>query len=289
MNQQGNNSQIIWAIAVIIIAVILSLIIVPAVQGPGPEGPAGPAGEQGPQGEAGPEGAVGPQGEAGPQGEKGEPGPQGVAGAVGEQGPQGETGETGPAGAVGPAGPQGEVGPVGPAGPQGEPGPAGPAGPQGPQGDPGAAAVVEDFTRWYSPLGMQGDVNSAGVSYLTLLPGAFGNTLRVTTTQPGDLQWLMLPFVEQDNLKIKKVIVCYDLSSANSFISQVRLSEETLPPSALVKHDDPTDLTSTDPVCAESVVNNYQPNGAVTLSLRLNFASTADRIDIGAIGLVLGE
>jgi hypothetical protein len=136
---------------------------------------------------------------------------------------------------------------------------------------------------------MEPDVNAAGNTNLVFLRGAFGNTLRVRTTQAGDLQWVNLPLIVGDNLKIKAVKVCYDLSSASSYISQVRLAEETVPPSAIVKHDDGTDLTSTDPVCVESAVTNYQPAGSVTLSLRLNFANTNDHVDIGAIGLVLGQ
>jgi hypothetical protein len=149
--------------------------------------------------------------------------------------------------------------------------------------------VIEDHTVWYSPLAMIADENGSGSSNLSLSRGSVGNTLRVTTSAVGDLQWLSLPLLVQDNLLIKAVKVCYDLSNESSYISQVRLAEETVPPSALVQHDDGTDLTSTDPVCIESAVGNYQPTGAVTLSLRLNFADTAHRIDIGAIGLVVGQ
>ncbi|MCA9903238.1 MAG: collagen-like protein [Anaerolineae bacterium] len=261
----GNqNSPIVWSIIAVILAVILSLLLVPALLGPGPQGPQG---DPGPQGAVGPQG---PQGEVGPQGEAGPPGPQGDAGLQGLQGDVGPQGEAGTPGAQGEAGPQGEPGP------------------QGPQGEPGVV-VVEDHTIWYSPLAMIADENAAGHTNLELVRATSGNTLRVTTQQAGDLQWLNLPLIVQDNLAIKAVIVCYDLSSASSFISQVRLAEETVPPSALVVHDDGTDLTSTDPVCAESAVNNYQPNGALGLSLRLNFANTTDRIDIGAIGLRVGQ
>lgn len=253
MNQSGNNNQVIWGVVVIIVAVILSLILVPAIQGPGPAGPQGEQGEPGPQGEVGP---------AGEQGEQGEPGP------AGEQGPQGEPG---------PAGPQGEQGPQGEPGSQGEQGPAGPAG-----GAAGGTATI-----WYSALAMEATASGAGTTNLELVRGASGNTLRVTTTQTGDLQWIHLPLIVSNHQTITGIIVCYRLADATSFISQVRLAEETLPPSALVQHDDGTDLTSVDPVCAESAVSNYQPNGAVTLSLRLNFAGTgtAHRIDIGAIGV----
>ncbi len=248
---QSQNSPMIWAIIAVIVAVILSVLIIPPLIGPGP---VGPQGEPGPAGEQGP---VGPQGEVGPPGPQGEPGP------VGEQGP---------------AGPQGEPGP---AGPPGEPGP------QGPPGEPGAL-MPEDHVVWYSALGLVPDVNSAGRTYLRLLGGAFGSTMRVTTIRAGDLQWISLPLVVQDYLRIKAVIVCYDLSSASSFISQVRLSEETVPTAVVIRHDDTTDLTSTVPVCAESAVDSYQPAGALTLSLRLNFANTTDTIDISAIGLRMG-
>jgi len=136
---------------------------------------------------------------------------------------------------------------------------------------------------------MVAEENGSGVTNLQLSRGAFGATLRVTTTRTGDLQWLSLPLAVPGNLSIKSITVCYELSHASSYISQVRLVQESVPPSALIVHDDPTDLTSTDPVCVESAVNNHQPQGAMTLSLRLNYADTAHHIDIGAIGLVLGE
>lgn len=236
MNQQTN--PIVWTIVAVVIAVILSLVLVPAVQGPGPEGPPGP------------------QGETGPQGEPGEAGP------AGEQGPQGE---------------------------QGEPGEPGPQGPVGEQGPPGEAAVVEDHIIWISPLGMIADESTSGVTHLTLNRGGLGNTLRVGTDQVGDLQWLMQPLALPDHLVIKAVTVCYGLSSENSFISQVRLSEEMEPPSATVQHDDPTDLLSTDGECYVSEVADLAINGAVTLSLRLNFGDVTDRVDIGALGITVGQ
>jgi hypothetical protein len=125
-------------------------------------------------------------------------------------------------------------------------------------------------------------------SALILTRGGFGNTLRVSSGSSGDLQWLSLPLIVDDSLKIKGVTVCYELSDARSFISQVRLAEELEPPTATVMHDDPTDLTSTTAECVESAVADYQPDGAVTLSLRLNFGNGGDRIYIGAIGLTVG-
>jgi hypothetical protein len=148
--------------------------------------------------------------------------------------------------------------------------------------DPSAQHVV-----WISVLGMVPQVNSSGQTNLALLRGASGNTLRVTTAQAGDLQWIHQPLALPTNLGIQAIITCYRLSSAASYISQVRISEETVPPSATVRYDNPTDLLSTTPVCAESPVASLRPNGAMTLSYRLNFASTTDWVDFGAIGVVL--
>ncbi len=149
--------------------------------------------------------------------------------------------------------------------------------------------ALPDFVHWVNPLSMIPDEDGAGGTSLLLSRAAAGNTLRVRTSQSGDLQWLNLPLALDSRFAIKAVTLCYDLSNASSFISQVRLSEETLPRSGVVRHDDGTDRTSVVSVCVESPVGNLQPDGAMTLSLRLNFASTAHHIDIGAVGIKLGE
>ena len=173
---------------------------------------------------------------------------------------------------------------TGPAGPQG---PQGPPGPQGPQGPPGVPPPVLDRTLWISPL----DASADATSTLMFDRGSFGNTLRVTTSAPGDLQWVNVPLALPSDLRIKRVIVCYSVDDAASFISQVRLSKETLPPTAFVVHDDGTDLTSTVATCAAAPTGGMAGlvvDAAFTLNLRLNFASVAHSIDIGAVGLVLG-
>ncbi len=163
-------------------------------------------------------------------------------------------------------------------------------GPPGDQGPPGPAATVEDHTIWVSALDMIASPRGDAPSNLVLARGAAGNTLDVTTTSAGDLQWLAKPLALADNLRIKKVTVCYDLSSADSFISQIRITRENEPPSAFVVNDDGTDHKSTDPVCVDSnVVPNEPVEGAMTMSLRLNFANTTDQIRIGGIGILVGE
>lgn len=155
----------------------------------------------------------------------------------------------------------------------------------GPEGPPGEPPPVLDRTLWISPL--DATIEEPG---LQLERGFFGNTLRVTASEPGDLQWVDVPLALPSDLKIKQVTVCYSVEDETSFISQVRLSKETVPPTALVVHDDGTDLTSTTPTCATSAIGGgLTVDAAFTLSLRLDFASTDHEIDIGAVGLLLGE
>jgi hypothetical protein len=158
----------------------------------------------------------------------------------------------------------------------------GPAGATGPQGPPGP---LDDHTVWISPLAFQ--AGQFGQN-LTFDRGSFGNTLTIGSSATGDLQWVNAPLTLPSDLKVEKVTVCYVDSSASSFISQVRLGKETLPASALVVLDDPTDLTSTAPVCASSNAGGITVDGALTLELRMDFASTADTVSIGAVGIELG-
>jgi hypothetical protein len=88
---------------------------------------------------------------------------------------------------------------------------------------------------------------------------------------------------------IRGVRVCYELSNARSFISQIRLSQVNDPPAnASVRLDDGTDRTSPGPVCIDSAPTNVNPAlGAVELDLRVNFGNTSDRIVVRALGLHL--
>jgi len=86
---------------------------------------------------------------------------------------------------------------------------------------------------------------------------------------------------------VKGVRVCYESSNRRSFITQIRLAQVQNPPSsAIVRLDDGTDLTNPGPVCVDSAATSVdQAQGAVFLSLRLNFGNTADRIVLRALGL----
>lgn len=98
---------------------------------------------------------------------------------------------------------------------------------------------------------------------------------------------------------IRSVRVCYELSDARSYISQIRLAQVQNPPStALVLLDDGTDLVDPGPVCVNSTALpagfEVDPStGSVLLSLRVNFDAAgiigagADRIVLRAVGLNL--
>jgi hypothetical protein len=87
------------------------------------------------------------------------------------------------------------------------------------------------------------------------------------------------------------VRVCYESTSSASFISQIRLAQLQDPPStALVKLDDPTDLTNPGPICVDSTAAPVPVDpvlGAVRLSLRVNFGVLTDKIVVRGLGLHL--
>jgi hypothetical protein len=88
---------------------------------------------------------------------------------------------------------------------------------------------------------------------------------------------------------VSGVRVCYELSNARSFITQIRLAQLQNPPSsAVVKLDDGTDQTNAGPVCVNSQATSVDPAaGEVLLSLRVNFRNTADRIVVRGVGLLM--
>jgi len=97
---------------------------------------------------------------------------------------------------------------------------------------------------------------------------------------------------------LRGVRVCYELSNARSFISQIRLAQVQDPPAiALVHLDDATDLVNPGPVCVDSAQltgsETDRSVGSVLLSLRVNFDAAgilgagADRIVLRGVGLHL--
>jgi hypothetical protein len=147
------------------------------------------------------------------------------------------------------------------------------------------ATAITTHTIWLSPRGFVTGQNLAG-GHLSLSSPS-GDEEHVTTDTAGDLQWVQYPLQLSSAVNIKQVITCYKVDNAASFISQVRLTRSKIPPTSLVMYDDPANLTSTAGSCRSGLHSSIPVNGAITLSLRLDFSSTAHAIDIGAIGLVV--
>jgi hypothetical protein len=151
----------------------------------------------------------------------------------------------------------------------------------------GASDVAGAPTKiyWVSPRAFVVGQNIAGGTLTMSSPS--GDEQHVTSDKVGDLQWVDLPLQLPNSAKIKRVITCYKVDAPTSFISQVRLTTSTVPPTATVVYDDPTDLTSTVGACRYGTsVSPIPINGEFTLALRLNFGSTQEAIDLGAIGIV---
>lgn len=85
------------------------------------------------------------------------------------------------------------------------------------------------------------------------------------------------------------VRICYELTNARSFISQVRIAQVGNPPaSATVLLDDGTDHTAVGPVCVDVSSKQIDPaKGALLFSLRVKFGNTSDRIAIRGVALRL--
>lgn len=140
-------------------------------------------------------------------------------------------------------------------------------------------------TIWLSPTDFVTGDPSLAISY----PFASHPGTIITCTQPGDLKWVAMGLRLPENVKIDEIILCYQVANAQSFISQIRLTEMCEPNQALVIHDDPTDLISVVPATHTSNVGGKipSPGTAVTLALRLNFAGTGPghQIRLGAVGV----
>ena len=136
-------------------------------------------------------------------------------------------------------------------------------------------------TVWLSPTEYV-----SGESALTLeYPSVAHPSTVAVPNKKGDLLWVYLGLDVPPGATIDEVVVCYQLTDPQCYISQIRLLEMDTPDTATVIHDDPTDLLSTAPVCHASPVGVKPSEGkAVTLALRLTADVKADVL-LGAVGL----
>jgi hypothetical protein len=139
---------------------------------------------------------------------------------------------------------------------------------------------------WLSP----NDFVTGDPSLSLIYPSVAHAGVHVRASAVGDLKWISLGLRVPTRHEVVAVSIGYRLSNARSFISQVRLVEMRTPERAVVRHDDGTDLLSTEPATYRSeLTGGYRPDGAVSLHLRLRFQDTADVISLGAVGLEVRE
>jgi len=101
-----------------------------------------------------------------------------------------------------------------------------------------------------------------------------------------DFQWVLLGLTVETGTKVTGVEVCYQvLGRRSTYISQVRLTEMSAPNVAVVRHDDPTNLRSTAPICYRSKASGFVVKGTITLALKIVIGKPGDRILIGKIAL----
>lgn len=152
---------------------------------------------------------------------------------------------------------------------------------------PGDSDVVTSFNSTTSGVGggLSGLIIQSSTSGDTSVSGGNKVVEKGLQVPPG---WL-----------ITGVRVCYELSNARSFITQIRLAQvQPTPSTALVLLDDGTNQTAAGPICVNSTSlpagSEIDPSaGGVRLNLRLFFDAAgitgagADRIVIRALGLHL--
>ena len=158
-------------------------------------------------------------------------------------------------------------------------------------------AYAQAETSWYSPLtAIPVGPNGPVTSVLTVQPYCCPTTaIEITASEvvleEHSPQWVNLGLTSQMNKVIKGVEIYYEVETAtpgSTYISQVRLTQMTTPDEALVIHDDPTDLTSTDPTSYLSATGKPKAKvgGTITLALKVVFGSTNDSIRVGGIKVI---
>jgi len=162
-----------------------------------------------------------------------------------------------------------------------------------PQQLPAAKSTI----MWINPLEMRAGDPSVKLSFNAITSGVgsgltgliIESTTEGDTAESGGNKVLETGLQVPPGYLIQGTRVCYETSNSRSYITQTRLSQVQTPPSsAVVRLDDATDLTEAGPVCIDSQSTTVDPaDGAVFLSLRMNFGNTVDRIVIRALGLHL--
>lgn len=119
-------------------------------------------------------------------------------------------------------------------------------------------------------------------------PSSAPNDLHVTSNSVGDLQWIKTSPLIPYGARIKQVVLCYQTPNAGTLIKDIRLGDYILRTQTVLQDIFPIPASS-EGTCYFSPVFDEQPSGSLTISLRLNFASTSDSIMVGTLGFLIDE
>jgi hypothetical protein len=162
----------------------------------------------------------------------------------------------------------------------------------GPSTASAVSPAAVPVTARYSPLGATANGPSGpATARFTVGPHCCPSSAVILTptvvSTENDFQWLHLG-LPWDNTSVTLVQVCYAVTPAaaagRTYISQTRISDMTMPNSALVRLDDGTDRTAVGPGCY-TVPASFTPTGAMTLGLKVVIGNMGDRITVGLISL----
>ena len=176
------------------------------------------------------------------------------------------------------------------------PGPQGPPGPPGPPGTPGNSGPATP-TMWINYLGfLSGDstvtetYNGVNSGLGTGLPGLIVQSSTTgNTVSGGGNKVISMGLEVPPEYDVTGAVICYESSSAGTFIDDVRFAQLQSPPStALVLLDSPQGSISGPQCVTTSPTTLMHPlNGQLTLDLRINTGSISDKIVIRGVGLEL--
>jgi len=155
----------------------------------------------------------------------------------------------------------------------------------------GPSTATAQTVQWINHLDLiAGDSSVTQTSYSSAF--SFGLMIRSTTLGDRDSaggnkvvsKGIQIP----PSSTITGVRLCYSLSNARTFISDIRLSQVQDPPgSAIVLLEDPTPQDNPGPICVNSRTTSIDPSlGAVILDLRVNFGDTSDYIIVQSLGVI---
>ena len=155
----------------------------------------------------------------------------------------------------------------------------------------------KDEIHWLNHLDLLAGDESVEVTYDAVSSGVGGGltALVVHSTTTGEVapsggnKVVHMGVEVPPGYLVTGVRVGYELTSPQSYISQIRLAQVQDPPkTAAVLLDDATNHVDVGPIYVDSAETSIDPSeGAILLDLRVNFGDTADRIAVRAVGLHL--